>query len=175
MNTCRSIAFICALRCQKNNRSLLAELRRGLSETTLPTSWSALAFIGGEIGNIVDTTIAGLFALHPAESESTNLGSTWRDLHVCKENYASLSDQRQYSSHEKRFLRLIACNTKEEVCQHLRSFILRAKSEGMGINYIALHADICRWNKSYIKMQWAKEFWSKPSPKILISSQMEVI
>lgn len=142
----------------------LAELRRGLSETTRHQAWPTIQFLGGRLDNIVDVTIAGLFAIHPEHCEGPNLGATWRKLR--KEQLGSFpSEDKNRGSFEHRFMRLLACSTKEELCEKLRSFITIAKSAGVPINYVTLYRDSKLWELGNSKLFWAQEYWKNISNK----------
>lgn len=169
------IDFINALRRLKNDRGRLAELRRGLSETTRPSAWPALVSLGGQVDNIVDMTIAGLYALHPEETSAPNLGATWRELRRRnRDNTLPVNDNTR-TSFEHRFIRLLSCQTKEELCEHLRPFVIRAKSEGLGINYDALYMDASYWENPKTRLKWAKEYWSNSPKEEPLSNQSEVL
>ena len=145
----------------KDDRTRLAELRRGLSETTRTSAYGAVAFLGGRL-DITHITIAGLFALHPETSSDCNIGTTWRELRRQAYNSIPAMDEK-LSSFEHRFNRLLSCSTKEELCEHLRPFIAFAKSKKSGINYAALHRDIDLWEipNANIRLEWAKEYWRR--------------
>lgn len=159
-----STTLILELQKIKNNRGKLSELRRGLSEINRHAAWPALSSVGGQVGNIVDLTIAALFALHPEESNAKNLGSVWRELRLKMCGSLPIYDDKQ-TSFEIRFARLLACRTQEELCKHLRPFIFRAKSENIGINYFSLYEDVCKWGWPETKLKWAKEYWKKADEK----------
>jgi CRISPR system Cascade subunit CasB len=130
------------LRQFKNDRGAMADLRCALNPTKLPRSWPLLARVGG-IGNARIETVAGLFAYHPDESHSGNLGATCLALKA-----------------ETRFRRLLACD-RDEICERLRPIILAAKAKGIPVNYEQLFADLCYWSPS-VKARWAQEYWSAP-------------
>ena len=65
------------LRQLKNDRGAMADLRCALNPTKLPRAWPLLARVGG-IGNPRIEAVAGLFAYHPDETQTGNLGTTSR-------------------------------------------------------------------------------------------------
>src|SRR5437764_6315094 len=67
------------LRRVKNDRGAMAELRRALSPAQRHRAWPLLARVSG-IGDPRIEVVAGLFAYHPDESHSGNLGTTCRRL-----------------------------------------------------------------------------------------------
>lgn len=63
------------LRQLKNDRGAMADLRCALSPARLPRAWPLLARVGG-IGNARIETVTGLFAYHPDETKTGNIGTT---------------------------------------------------------------------------------------------------
>lgn len=135
------------LRQLKNDRGAMADLRCALNPAKLPRAWPLLARVGG-IGNPRVETIAGLFAYHPDESHTGNLGTTCLGL------------KRQNESFDARFRRLLACD-RDEVCERLRPMILAAKAKGIAVNYEQLFVDLCYWSDP-VKARWAREYWGAP-------------
>jgi len=135
------------LRRLKNDRGAMAALRCALSPSKLPKAWPLLAQVG-EISNPRIETIAGLFAYHPNETPTGNLGKTCRRLRVTNEWF------------DARFRRLLACD-RDEICERLRPVILAAKAKGIPINYEELFVDLHYWN-SNVKARWAREYWGAP-------------
>ena len=148
------------LRRHKNDRGAMADLRCALSASKLPRAWPLLARVGG-IGNPRIETVAGLFAYHPDETQTGNLGTT------C----LRLKDQNQ--SFDARFRRLLACD-RDEICERLRPVILAAKQKGIPVNYEELFADLCYWG-SEVKERWAREYWGASEaeePRPLAASEV---
>ncbi len=131
------------LRRLKNDRGAMADLRCALNPVKLPRAWPLLGRIGG-IGDGIIETVAGLFAYHPDECHSGNLGTTCRQL-------AELN-----KSFDARFRRLLACD-REEVCYRLRPVILAAKAKDIRVNYEQLLIDLHWWESA--KTRWAREYW----------------
>lgn len=140
----RLLAF---LRQCKDDRGAMANLRCALNPTRLPRAWPLLGRMGG-IGNSRVETVAGLFAYHPEETHSGNIGTTCRRL--AAEN----------NSFDARFRRLLSCD-RDEICERLRPVILAAKPKGIPINYEELFADLCYWGDN-VKARWAREYWGAP-------------
>jgi CRISPR system Cascade subunit CasB len=132
------------LRKLKEDRGAMAELRCALSPTKLPRAWPLLGRLGG-IGNSRIETIAGLFAHHPDETTSGNLGTTCLRL------------KKAFDSRDTRFRRLLGCDW-EDICTMVRPVVLAAKSKRIPINYETLFADLCYWGDN-VKARWAKEYW----------------
>ena len=135
------------LRQLKNDRGAMADLRCALNPTKLFRAWPLLARVGG-IDNPRIGTIAGLFAYHPDETQTGNLGTTCR--HLAAEN----------KSFDGRFRRLLSCD-REEICERLRPVVLAAKAKGIPINYEELYAVLCYWGNN-VKARWAREYWGAP-------------
>jgi CRISPR system Cascade subunit CasB len=132
------------LRRLKEDRGAMADLRCALSPARLPRAWPLLARVGG-VGNSRIETVAGLFAYHPDETDTGNLGTTCRQ--ICDRK----------SSFDGRFRRLLACG-RDEICERLRPVIFAAKGEGAKVNYEQLFVDVCVWGNN-VKVRWAREYW----------------
>jgi len=106
-----------------------------------------LAHVGG-IDDPRCETVAGLFAYHPEESSSGNLGTTCRRL------------SSEHNTFEGRFRRLLACD-RNDICEHIRPVVLAARAKGVRVNYEQLFADLFYWGDA-VKARWAAEFWAAP-------------
>lgn len=135
------------LRQLKDDRGAMADLRCALSPAKLPRAWPLLARVGG-IGNPRIQAVAGLFAYHPNETHTGNIGTTCRRL--AAEN----------ASFDARFRRLLGCD-RDEICERLHPVILAAKPKGIQVNYEELFADLCYWGDN-VKVRWAREYWGAP-------------
>jgi CRISPR system Cascade subunit CasB len=135
------------LRQRKNDRGAMADLRCALNPSKLPRAWPLLGRVGG-IGNPRIEAVAGLFAYHPDETHTGNLGTTCRRL--AAEN----------NSFDARFRRLLSCD-RDEICERLRPVVLAAKPKGIPINYEELYADLCYWGDN-VKARWARQYWGAP-------------
>lgn len=132
------------LRQLRNDRGAMADLRCALNATRRSRAWPLLARVGG-IDRPVYETVAGLFAYHPEETHTGNIGTTCRRL--ASEN----------NSFDGRFRRLLSCD-RPEICERLRPVILAAKAKGIAVNYEELFADFCYWGDT-VKARWAREYW----------------
>lgn len=135
------------LRRLNNDRGVIADLRCALNPTTLPRAWRWLGPVNG-IGNRRIETVAGLFAYHPDETHTGNLGTTCRRLAA------------ESNSFDGRFRRLLSCD-RDEICERLRPVILAARAKDIKVNYERLFTDLCYWN-DYVKASWAREYWGVP-------------
>jgi len=135
------------LRDLKEDRGAMAELRRALNPTQRHRAWPLLARVGG-IGEPRYETVAGLFAHHPLETSSGNLGTTCRIL------------SGEHNTFEGRFRRMLACD-HDDICEHLRPIVLAARAKGLPVNFEQLFADLIYWSDA-VKARWAAEFWGAP-------------
>lgn len=136
------------LRELKHDRGAMADLRCALNPARLPRAWPLLARLGG-IGNLRVETIAGLFAYHPDEAGTGNLGATCRRLAAQNESF------------DGRFRRLLSCD-RDELCERLRPVVLAAKAKGIPVNYEELFTDLHYWGDK-VKARWAREYWGAPT------------
>jgi CRISPR system Cascade subunit CasB len=160
----RAARFVGALRQlqSKQDRGALAALRRGLSPATVRDAWPVVARLGGEIGapsESVFVDLAALFATHPVESTSGNLGDTCRAL-------ASDGQGGLLESHERRFRRLLAADSPADLVGQLRTWVRLAAGKGVGVNYESLFLDLRFWSASAddIRVRWARAFWQPDAP-----------
>jgi CRISPR system Cascade subunit CasB len=149
--------FLGALHRIEDDRGKMAALRRGLSEGTQRAAWPVIASLGMDIGNQAAITVAGLFATHPLVSNARSLGQTCRFIAVDSGLASDIPE-----SFDKRFRRLIACDTVKEVSGQLSAWIRLANSKGVGVNYAELYNDLYWWSKDADKkrIRWARDFWS---------------
>jgi CRISPR type I-E-associated protein CasB/Cse2 len=145
---------------QRDDRGVLARLRRGLSKTTRQEAWTVLGpwFGPTAVGCPVYETVAGCFALHPATAAIGNFGETMREV-MGKEK---MKDENELHT---RFRRLLACSDSREICEHVRHAIRLAKSakpREVSMNYRQLFVDLWWWN-DWTKIAWAKAYWNVPA------------
>jgi len=155
---------------REQNRGPLARLRRGLSEATRFEAWPVLGRLFGElaVGHPVFEGVAGCFALHPVqwkpdndpkEDMKRNFGWTYRNVRLAEPNGAE--KMRDEKEPHTRFRRLLACGSKDEICQHVRHAVRLAKSRTVSVNYRKLFEDLWWWNER-TKIEWAKAYWQVP-------------
>jgi len=147
----------------EQNRGPLVRLRRALSEATQHDAWPVLGKLFGElaVGHPVFETVAGCFALYPFEEAPPigNFGETMR---------RTVPDEKMRDEKEPhtRFRRLLACDSRDDICQHVRHAVRLAKSlaksKDVPINYRQLFVDLWWWNDR-TKIEWAKAYWSVPA------------
>ena len=138
------------------DRGRLANLRRGLSETTRHYAWEVLGCFGNQaIANPVYETVAGCFALRPENhSDTGNLGTTLRAIQKATKGS-------KLENLDSRFRRLASCQTRDEIYKHVRPVIKLAKSKGVSVDYRQLFLDLMFWN-DWTRTDWAKAYWETP-------------
>lgn len=158
----RAADFVGALRRAANDRGKMAALRRGLTDNPRlhVDAWPVIAGLGGDIGNAAYVAIAALYASHPKDEPSLrNFGDTCRRI-------AQGDGKDIAESFERRFRRLLACDSVDDVIGQLRSWVRLAASKGVGVNYESLMNDLLWWNRSSdrTRVEWAKSFWQSGEP-----------
>lgn len=152
----RAADFVGALRHVRNDRGKLAALRRGLTDNPRlhVDAWPVIAGLGGDIRQPAYVAIAALFASHPEEANTRNFGETCRRI-------AQVDGKEIPESFERRFRRLLTCDSVDDVIRQLRSWIRLADSKGVGVNYENLFADLWNWPwyADGIRVKWATSFW----------------
>lgn len=156
---------------QRQDRGVLARLRRGLSEATQQEAWTVLGPCFGPlaVGCPVYETVAGCFALHPViwtplhdpkEEAKRNFGWTFRNTRLLEpKGEEKMRDEKEPHT---RFRRLLACSESKEICKHVRHAIRLAKSKEKEVNYRKLFEDLWWWN-DWTKIAWAKAYWNVPA------------
>lgn len=143
---------------EKHDRGRLAELRRALSPTTEHQAWPALGALAGARAferehRLIYLTVGALFALHPAHRAIGNFGVTCRHLARDRED-----------AFERRFRRLLACDSLEDLRDQLAHLTKMAKAADKGVDYFELFKDLRRFrhDPQRVKVDWAREYWSAP-------------
>jgi CRISPR system Cascade subunit CasB len=143
----------------EQNRGPLAKLRRGLSETTRHEACFVLGRLFGPVavGDPVFETVAGCFAIHPIPAKPAigNFGATmWRVM-----GDKMTKDDEPHA----RFRRLLACDSREEICRHIPHAVRLAKSREtpVPVDYRKLFEDLWWWSER-VKIDWAKSYWEAP-------------
>jgi CRISPR system Cascade subunit CasB len=146
------------LRKSKDDRGMMANLRCVLVESKKHRAWPVLSRLGVAIDDDVTTYIAGLYATHPEETPSGNLGVT------CKAIEQKRGDRRSEDSRltatERRFQHLLSAEKGVELWNRILRIVLMAKSQNVPINYLQLQTDVRFWNDR-TRTEWATAFWAK--------------
>jgi CRISPR type I-E-associated protein CasB/Cse2 len=120
-------------------------------------AWPVIASLGEDIRNATAISIAALFAEHPLENNTArDFGATCRAIALRDGGGNDIPD-----SFQRRFRRLIACDTAGEVAGQLRAWIRLAASKGEGVNYERLFDNLAYWESDAdkIRVRWAGSFW----------------
>jgi len=154
-------SFITHLESLRDNRGALAALRRGLGHPPgavadmyryvvpwLPDDtppWREDAYY----------LVAALFAYHPAEGGTGNLGD-----HFARTR-ASQGDE---TAIERRFTALLAAHP-DDLGFYLRQAISFLKSKEVPVNWHQLLFDVMAWGHPdrYVPKDWARSFWGRPA------------
>jgi len=141
----------------KDDRGIMADLKRGFSETTEHRAYPHIAIwcdITNNRERKIFLLIAAGFAVHKKSVTFGNMGTVLKKIAV--------GDGRGndgLKTFEARFRRLISCDTAEEVCERLPGIIKIAEKKGIAVNFVQLFNDLQYWNNNK-KIQWAAEYWS---------------
>jgi CRISPR type I-E-associated protein CasB/Cse2 len=164
----RAADFVGALCRTRNDRGKLAALRRGLTDNPRlhVDAWPVIAGLGGDIGSPACVAVAALYASHPEVSKARNLGETCR--HIAQTDSKDIVE-----NYQRRFRRLLACDSVNDVVGQLRSWVRLAMSKGIGVNYESLFADLCNWPfyADDIRVKWAKSFWQSGQAALTESTE----
>ncbi len=154
------LRLVQGLRQLKEDRGVMANLRRGLNTTTQHYAWPHLARAGGKVDDPVHLLVAALFSLHSREDQS-GLGS------ACRRLVSRSSLPVEDHPLTKRFQRLLAADSLEELAPLIRSLMLQLKREEVPLSYTRLAVDLedfNRWpeRRLAVKTRWAGQFWNAP-------------
>lgn len=143
----------------KEDRGVMADLRRGLSETTQNRAWphiSQFCDLRNKRERAVVQLIAAGFAIHgSSSSENANFGSVMRRIAM-----GEGKGDEGLKTFESRFRRLLSASNAEELCDFLPGIIRTAETKGITVNFSRLYKDILYWSND-IKVNWAASFWTK--------------
>jgi CRISPR type I-E-associated protein CasB/Cse2 len=148
-------SFIAQLAKLCEDRGHSASLRRYWSETTRPAALPILGRLGA-IGDDRKSTVAALYAVHPAYAEGVGIGRAALRLGERKDG------EHPYDRH---FRRLLACADLDELAPQLHRLVKRLSREAVPLDYGRLLAQLRFWTSGYaenVKTDWAKEFWQAP-------------
>jgi len=153
----RAERFLGRLRKISKDRGKMAALRRAASTGTERQAWPVIHSLGEDIGSLAACTIGALYATHPQEdTKAFSFGTTCRRIALDGVTEFKIPD-----SFDRRFRRLLACDSADDVAAQLKSWIRFASAKGVGVNYERLFWDILSWNNhaDRIKLDWARGFW----------------
>ena len=142
------------------NKRVMATLRCGLVENTEMRAWPVLAHLGG-VGNkqhsMAVRTVAGLFAMHPRNCDSGNMGTVCRLLCGTDEKPWDNTGSDGPGPMERRFLYLLNAD-RDEICARVCRLVSYAHSQDIPVNYDALEKDLATWPRA--REAWASAFWA---------------
>lgn len=155
---------------QAERKGALADLRRGLGQTPGTVVQMYRYIVPWLPKNASRSTenayylVASLVGLHPASTDSGNLGD-----HMAKALTEGGED-----ALERRFTALLSAH-EEDLPDYLRQSIGYLKSKDIPVNWDQLFSDIQKW-QSYdrrVQKAWARSFWTRrqPSDKEQITAQ----
>lgn len=157
----RNEPFIEYLEKHRDDRAMLAELRRGLGRNPAEAP-SMFPYIVPFIGTSTYANreanfylIASLFALHPVSAKSGNMGDHLRGL------AQNLGDD---AATTRRFVQLLNQH-REALVTPLRQHISLLKSKEIGVNWHQLFYDLTYWDHDdrFVQKQWAGAYWQPKS------------
>jgi len=160
---------------KRDDRGTLAELRRGLSETTQSQAWEHLIPFCPDFENDDHRTIwcniGGLAAiLVPdglASSEPwNNLGTT---MHALAKGSGDGDEAKALKSFEPKFRRALSCDDVHSLCQIIGSVGHAAAAKSVPINLKSLFWDLWGWDdlckREETRLRWAKQYFRSFEPK----------
>jgi len=156
----------------REDRGMLAALRRGFSEATEQYAWPHLApycpMTDPKQRAIWLTVAAAKATLAPDGLDHAglgvgNLGATMRHLALGDDRPKNeKGTQKALASFEARFRRLLTCQTVEELCRHLVGVIRAASAKRKLVDLKQLFWDLQKWESTTeptVKVQWAQGYW----------------
>ncbi len=173
---------------RRDDRGTLAELRRGLSETTQDQAWEHLLLHDCPQSDFADKNrrrawcvIAGLAAL--LIPKGLNADATWHNLGTTMRILALGSDgngAEALKSFEPKFRRILSCDNSQSLCDMVVQVGKAAERKNIAMNLANLFWDIVNWDdinkrdgtehleKSRvfigIRPKWAQQFWGGRMP-----------
>lgn len=153
----------------RDDRGLMAALRCALVPAKRHQAWPLLARrFGGLQANEhrarAVQMVAGFYAMHPPSSDSgrtaKNLGDLCRHL-LGDDERVKLDLAEGVGPISRRFQHLLAADG-EEIFDRVLRFVLRAKAEGIALDYRQLYQDLLQWqdHADWVRVRWARTFWA---------------
>lgn len=160
----REVPFISHLERKRDDRAMLAALRRGLGQPpgAVPAMFPyVVPWVEqrpqGSWYEEAHYIIAALFGYSP---ESTRRGNMGTHFATVQRRFPATSD-----AVERRFITLMAAHP-EDLGFHLRQAVSLLKAREVPINWHELMYHVIRWDhpdrRAWIHRQWANEFWGTP-------------
>ena len=162
---------------KRQNRGIMADLRRSLRNETHNQAWpyiSAFCNIMNERDELLNRTVFGLFAMHPMHSNKIgNFGDSLQRL-------AKKRGGKDYIAHNERYLkRFSKARDLEEVCSRLPAVMHIMKSEGVPINYERLYSDLFWWklnprDRERTPREWCQGYYYTEKEKAYVSDKNNI-
>lgn len=148
----------------REDRGVLADLRRGFSPGTEYRTWPHIA----QFCNLADERMRRIYmtvgagcAFQEGSAGAGDMGLTLRTIAL--DNHEG--GDKALSTYEARFRRILTATTAVEVCGLLTGVLRIAARKGISVNYRRLFWDLVMWDnpEKKIKMRWARSFWKSGS------------
>jgi len=152
----RARRFLDYLESRREDRGMMADLRRGLSEATSDRAWPYIAAwcdITNDRLRYIYTTVAAAYAANPEPTDKGNMGYLLRRIAM-----GTGTGEDALKTFDGRFRRLLSCDTVQELCAHLRGVIKAAAQRGIPVNFVNLFRDLRYWSDA-VKRRWAAQYW----------------
>ena len=151
--------FIDFLEKHKEDRGMLAALRRGLGQTPgqAPEMYPyVIRFLPEKHYASLESAyyqVASLFALHPSSTTLGNMGD-----HLA----ATIHREEERQSVERRFTNLLKAHI-DDLHVYLHQAVAILKSDEISVNWNQLLHDLKYWDhpQFFIQKRWAEHFWGK--------------
>ena len=153
----------------REDRGMLAALRRGISAASEHQAWPHIApycNLSEPKQRAVWLVVAAAAAtlapdgLAHAGRGVGNFGVTLRKLAL---GSTGEKGEKALASFEARFRRLLTCQTTEEVCRHVSGVIRAASAKGVAVDLEQLFGDLMKWEQAQeptTKVKWAQTYWA---------------
>jgi len=154
----RATAFVKYLSDHSEDRGMMADLRRGFSESQAHRAWPYLASwcdLTHSRERAVFQTVAAAFAHHPVVAGEGDLGSVLRRIAM-----GDKRGQEGLATFDGHFRRLLVCDSVEELCDHLRGPLRAAAAKGIPVNYEQMFNDLWYWGEK-VRLRWAASYWGE--------------
>lgn len=147
------------LRKYRDDRGLMANLRCSLVDSKQHRAWPSLNRLGIRIEDDLAAFVAGLYALHPEETDTGNFGHTCKLIEQRRKD--KRGDDNKLTPTERRFQHLLAAE-RHEVCDRVLRMVKLAKAQNVSVNYERLLQDLGYWNDR-TRTEWAAAYWNPES------------
>ena len=168
---------------QRDDRGTLAELRRGLSETTQDQAWEHLIpysadFAENSDHRVVWCAIGGLAALliscGLSSSEPCNIGTTMRAL---AKGGGENDETKTLKTFEPKFRRVLSCDDTRSLCEIVIGVGRTAVVKNVPMNLKVLFWNLWNWSdqdkRETIRLKWAKQYFKIVEPRVDSTSTQE--